>query len=86
MFKVDEKVVKIEELKSKTEAEGFWDDQVNAQKILREIKSFETWVDSWKVEKGRVDNLADLIELAEMENDDSFVDDIDKEIKTIAKS
>jgi len=59
---------------------------VNAQKILQKIKSLETWVDSWKVEKGRVDNLADLIELAEMENDDSFVDDIEKEIKTIAKS
>ncbi len=59
---------------------------MNAQKILQKIKSLETWVDSWKVEKGRVDNLADLIELAEMENDDSFVDDIEKEIKTIAKS
>lgn len=59
---------------------------MNAQKILQDIKSLETWVDSWKVEKERVDNLTDLIELAEMENDDSFVDDIEKEIKTIAKS
>ncbi len=73
-------------MKSKTEAEGFWDDQVNAQKILQEIKLLETWVDSWKVEKERIDNLADLIELAEMENDDSFFDDIDKEIETIAKA
>ncbi|MCK5457397.1 MAG: PCRF domain-containing protein, partial [Melioribacteraceae bacterium] len=76
IFEVDEKVVKIEELKSKTEAEGFWDDQVNAQKILQQIKSLETWVDSWKAEKERIDNLADLIELAEMEEDDSFTNEI----------
>ena len=86
IFEVDEKVVKIEELKSKTEAEGFWDDQVNAQKILQQIKSLETWVDSWKVEKERIDNLSDLIELAEMEEDDSFTNEISDELKIIEKS
>ncbi len=86
IFKVDEKEVKIEELKVKTEANGFWDNQVNAQKLLQEIKSLETWVDSWKVEKERVNNLIDLIELAEIENDDSFIDEINNELKTIEKS
>ena len=86
IFEVDEKVVRIEELKSKTEAEGFWDDQVNAQKILQQIKSLETWIDSWKVEKERIDNLSDLIELAEMEEDDSFTNEISDELKIIEKS
>lgn len=53
---------------------------------MQEIKSLEIWVDSWKAEKERVDNLTDLIELAEVENDDSFIDEINSELKVIKKS
>ncbi|MEN8192823.1 MAG: peptide chain release factor 2 [Bacteroidota bacterium] len=85
-LEVDKKGIKIEELKAKSTQDGFWDDQQNAQKILQQIKSLETWVDSWKVEKERVDNLAELIELAEMEKDESISGDIEKELEVIEKS
>lgn len=83
IFKVDEKQNKIEELRSKTELDGFWDDQQNAQNILQEIKSLEDWVDLWKAEKKRLDNLAEFIELAEIEKDNSFSEEIDSDLKIL---
>ncbi|MCK5088099.1 MAG: PCRF domain-containing protein, partial [Melioribacteraceae bacterium] len=86
IFKVDDKETKIKELKKVTETGDFWNDQQSAQIVLQKIKSLEHWINIWAIEKNRFDNLSELIELAEMEEDDSLLEEIDAELELVKKS
>ncbi len=77
--------MKISELNAKTEINGFWNDQKSAQKILQEVKLLQGWVDGWNAIKKSSDNIEEIIELAEMEQDDSFYDDIQNEFNSLEK-
>ena len=68
------------------EAEGFWDDQINAQSIIQQIKVLEIWVDSWTIEKDRFENLVELIELAEMEDDNSLIEEVKSDLIKLERS
>ncbi len=83
---IDEKMNRVELLRDKTEAEGFWDDQQKAQKVLQDIKQDQDWIDFWKAENDKVESLKELIELAEMDNDESLEEDIKAELKSIEES
>ncbi len=85
-LKIDEKTNRVELLRDKSEAEGFWDEQQKAQKVLQDIKQDQDWIDLWKAENDKIKNLKELIELAEMEKDESLEDDIKSEIQSIKKS
>lgn len=52
-----------------------------AQKVLQDIKGMQKWVEIWNSIESKRKNLADIIELARAENDESFSDDIHKELK-----
>lgn len=86
IFKLDDKETKIKELKKVTEAGDFWNDQQSAQIVLQKIKSLEHWINIWAIEKNRFDNLSELIELAEMEEDNSLLEEIDAELELVKKS
>ena len=45
---INGKVAKIEELHRKTSSPDLWKDQKEAQKLIRELKSLESVVNSWK--------------------------------------
>ena len=67
---------KIEELNKQVEKEDFWSDQENAQKVLKEKKSLENKLNEYE---GLVKDMADieeLIELADMEEDESMASEI----------
>lgn len=85
-LKIDEKENKVQILKDVSEADGFWDNQQKAQSILKEIKQNQDWIDFWKSENNKVVNLNELIELAQMEEDESLEDDIKGELESIKKS
>ncbi len=85
-LKIDEKKNRVEVLRDQCEAEGFWNEQQKAQKILQDIKQDQDWIDFWKAENDKIESLKELIELAEMDNDDSLEDDIKSELKSIEKS
>jgi len=85
-LKIDEKKNKVQILRDQNEADGFWDNQQNAQKILQEINLNQEWIDLWKNENDKINNLKELIELAQLENDESFADDINKELELIDES
>jgi peptide chain release factor 2 len=59
---------------------------MGAQKILQEIKSLETWVDLWKELDKKASALNEFIQLAEMEEDESFRNDIGSELQSVRKS
>jgi len=85
-LKIDEKENRVQILKDISEADGFWDSQKSAQKTLQEIKQNQVWIDVWKIEHDKIENLSELIELAEMEEDESLEDDIKSELEAIKKS
>ena len=85
-LKIDEKKNIVEVLRDKSEADGFWDNQQKAQKTLQEIKQNQDWIDFWQSEFDRIESLNELIEMAQMENDESLEDDIKSELKSIDKS
>jgi len=54
-----------------------------AQKVLQEIKSLEQWINLYKtVDKKSID-VKDIIELAALEEDESFYDEIRKELDSL---
>jgi peptide chain release factor 2 len=85
-LKIDEKKNLVEVLRDKSEADGFWDNQQKAQKILQEIKQNQDWINFWQSEFDKIESLKELIEMAQLENDESLEDDIKSELKEIEKS
>ncbi|MDP4192585.1 MAG: peptide chain release factor 2 [Bacteroidota bacterium] len=77
---------KIHLLKLKTEDPAFWNDQQGAQKILQEIKSQQDWVDFWEEARQKGESAKEFIELAQAENDESFAEDIEKELEQFRES
>ncbi|MCP5061825.1 MAG: peptide chain release factor 2 [Ignavibacteriae bacterium] len=86
MFDVDIKNVKISDLKSETEAEGFWNNQTKAQAIVQEISILENITKSFADLNKKSTNLFDLIEIAEEEKDNSLKDEIVEETSELATS
>jgi len=54
-----------------------------AQKILQEIKSLEQWINLWKELDKKANDVRDIIELAAIEEDESFYNDIRKELDNL---
>lgn len=83
IFDVDGKLSKIKELTILTETPSFWNDQKAAKKVLQNIKSLEHWVEIWQKADKKGNDTSEIIELAAMEEDDSFADDIRSELDTL---
>ncbi|HMN16153.1 MAG: peptide chain release factor 2 [Ignavibacterium sp.] len=86
MFDVDRKIAKTEELHRKTEEPNFWNDQLNAQKILQEIKTLQTWIDLWKSVNKKAEEADELIQLAQMDDDETLYDEINSELDKLDKA
>jgi peptide chain release factor 2 len=85
IFKLDEKEGKIKELRKKTEAQEFWNDQKEAQKVLQIIKSIQNWIDIWEDINNNYNNLDEFIQLAKSEDEDTHIDEIEHELGTLIK-
>ncbi len=59
---------------------------MGAQKILQEIKSLESWVNLWKEIDKKASALKEFIQLAEIEEDESFRNDIESELESVKQS
>jgi peptide chain release factor 2 len=66
-------------LQEKTQIPGFWEDNIAAQQIMREINTRKDWVDEWNVLNTQVEDLSTLIELADESGDDSLQGEIVEE-------
>lgn len=67
-------------------APDFWDDQVRAQKVTRELASLKEWVDAWETAKARVADVEAMIELAEEADEASMEGDIVAELQACSKA
>jgi peptide chain release factor 2 len=86
IFDVDNKDDKIKDLQHKTTEPGFWDDQMKAQGVLQEIKQLESWVNLWKDINQKAINVEEIIQLAQIEKDESFYADVNQELDSLEKA
>ena len=56
---------------------------MGAQKVLQDIKQLEGWVILWQSAFNKQKNLQEIIELAGMEEDASFAEEIESELKAL---
>ncbi|MFI5236999.1 MAG: peptide chain release factor 2 [Ignavibacteriales bacterium] len=80
---VDKKISKVDELQTKSGEPSFWNDQVAAQKVLQEIKALEQWINLYKAVNQKANEIKDIIELAALEADETFYDEIRKELDAL---
>ncbi|MCL4547186.1 MAG: peptide chain release factor 2 [Bacteroidetes bacterium] len=85
-LKLADKEKQIEEIRKQSEAPGFWNDQKNAQSVFQKSKSLQVWVDAWNKIDAQQKNLREFIELAEAEQDEKLVGEIETELEALAKS
>lgn len=68
----------LEEIKTKMEIEGFWDDHEEAQKLLKEKKRLETRVEAFTSIANEFSDVGVLISMAEEEDDSSLIPEIEE--------
>ena len=73
---VSQKVQRIEELRREMEAPDFWDDNVRAQNMTKELKDLEDSVNTIKELKVQHSDIGELLSMAYEENDASMIPDI----------
>lgn len=76
LFDLPETVNRLAEINKLTEAESFWNDHQEAQKLLKEKKGLETKVEEYKDLETQLEDISVLIEMAAEEDDESLVKEI----------
>ena len=76
----------LQDLEAETMKDGFWNDQKTSNKILSEIKSRKNKVTKYKELTSELENILELIELVEIEQDESLESEIDANTKKIEKN
>lgn len=69
---------KLSQINKTTEEDGFWDDHEKAQKLLKEKKSVESKIDQYEELTREFEDIGVLIEMAQEEEDQSMVPEIQK--------
>ncbi|MFA5806082.1 MAG: peptide chain release factor 2 [Melioribacteraceae bacterium] len=85
-LKLADKEKQIEEIRKQSEAPGFWNDQKNAQSVFQKSKSLQIWIDAWNKIDAQQKNLREFIELAEAEQDEKLVSEIETELSALEKT
>jgi peptide chain release factor 2 len=57
-------------------SQGFWDDSESANKVLQDIKVLKEFVTPWKKAHTGVVEALEMLELAEMENEKSMIEEV----------
>ena len=83
IFDLDGKEKEIAELQKKSEIPEFWNDNAAAQKVMQQISSLREWVDAWNSLRRTLDDAQALLDLAEESGDQSFAEDIRKDLNAV---
>ncbi|MFZ1410561.1 MAG: peptide chain release factor 2 [Micropruina sp.] len=78
------KQVEIAALEEEAAAPDLWNDQDNAQRVTSKLSRLQAEVDRLTALRGRVDDIAILVELAEEENDPGTLAEAARELKTLS--
>lgn len=84
-FDVDRKKQEIAELEARTHQPEFWNDNIQAQKVMQEIAMRKEWVELWEQVHAKTGDFIVLIELAEESADAEMEGELDAELATLEK-
>jgi len=76
---------RLEEFNARVEDPNLWDDPTKAQKLMRERQSLVDALETHDTIKQELSDNAELIELGEMEEDDSVVEEAENALRALAK-
>ncbi len=77
-LEIDSSVKTVAVLEEQTALNGFWDDPENSQKVLKEISAKKAKINSYNALKSTYEDTLTLIEMANEENDESLLDEINE--------
>jgi len=69
----------------KSTAEGFWNDNLSAQKTLQEINSRKEWIDSWNRLNAAAADAEALMELAQESNETGVGEELVEDLRKLEK-
>lgn len=84
-LKLDEVTARADALEEQSNQPGFWDDPNAGQKILQELKKQKDIISRAKAVQGQYESLLELCELALLENDESFAEDLGGDIAKLSE-
>ena len=82
-LKIDELRRTADELEAKTLDPDFWSSQENSSKILQTIKQTKDKIEAYDALQARLEDTITLADMAIDENDDSYVEEVEGELKAI---
>jgi peptide chain release factor 2 len=82
-FDLDIKEKELKELQARTTIDGFWNDNVAAQKIIQQINGRKEWSDAWNSLDVLCRDTTSLIEMAEEAHEASFEKEIERDIEKL---
>jgi len=70
-------------LHEKTEAPGFWNDNIAAQKVMQQLSGEKEWIEAYQSLNRVIDDASSLIELGEESGDESLGGEISVELERL---
>ena len=86
IFEIDGKREEIKNLEAKTNVQGFWDDNDQAQGVLKQITLRKTWVDQWENQHQQIEDLDVLLELLNEDAESGLETEIVDQLANIEKN
>ncbi|MFW5829792.1 MAG: peptide chain release factor 2 [Planctomycetota bacterium] len=83
---IDAKRVALAEQEGRMNEAGFWDDQEQAQSVIRQVKSLHNVIDPYTELEDAIIACAELLELAEAEDDQEALVEIQSEIEQLQQA
>lgn len=74
---------RIAQLEKQTQSPDFWNDQAQAQAVLKELSSLKARVDPWKSLISSAQDALDLAQLAVEEQDDRALEEVESTLRTL---
>jgi peptide chain release factor 2 len=84
-FDIEAKEKEIAELEKASQKEDFWNDNENAQHVMREMSARKDIVSEWQELKDSCTSHEELLLLSEDEGDESVVKEIESEVAALAR-
>nr|WP_216830351.1 peptide chain release factor 2 [Alkalihalobacterium elongatum] len=86
LFDLEVKETRMEELDERMAEPNFWNDQDTAQQIINESNALKDMVNTYKELQEKYDDLEVTYELVKEEGDESFMEELDEGVTSLAKA
>jgi peptide chain release factor 2 len=85
IFEIDNKQRAIQDLQQKTNDPEFWDNNDEAQIVLKKINLLKNWVDQWEKQKSMLEDLAVMLELQDEDPSGDLKSEITDQLNAVEK-